>query len=86
MVVTFRILQFCILLTPLQKSTDGGEPSSWGRYVQLVGEMPRGRNVQGAKRPGGETSRGRNVQWKGKTSSEGAKRPVKGQNVHKGVW
>ena len=70
---TFCILQFCILLTPLQKSTDGGEPSSWGRYVQLVGEMPRGRNVQGAKRPGGETSRGRNVQWRGETS--------KGRNV-----
>ena len=42
------------------------------------GETSRGRNPRNvlvAKRLGGETARGRNVQ--------GAKRPVKGRNVHK---
>ena len=53
---------------------------SRGRNVHWGGETSKGRNVQGAKRPGGETSRGRNVQWRGETSRgrnvKGAKRHV----------
>ena len=53
---------------------------TYGNIISLTvlspyrGETSWGRNVLVAKRPGGETS-------KGETSSEGAKRPVKGRNV-----
>jgi len=47
-------------------TTQGAELSiAWWRNVQMAkrpgGETSRGRNVQGANRPGGELTKGRNV-------------------------